>query len=234
MFRHGRCWLLGLLLGTTALMGAGCDFATMAYFFMPEAREPAIIRHLASEDKKKEPRVVILTDFRNLETRVELIQADRQIAELLAKTLRGMAEESQEKLAVVPQRKVEEYKNIHPEWETQGLAKIGRDLAADYVISLEIHSLELYERKSLSQFLRGRADMTVTLVEVNKPDDLPDTRHFNTTFPSDARGGVDMFDANPYTFRQHFLNHVARQLAWHFANYPKRDKQFVEGPGLFQ
>jgi hypothetical protein len=233
MFRHGRHWLLGLLLGGAALTGAGCDMATMAYFFMPEAREPAGIKHLASADAKKEPRVVILTDFNNLETRIELIQADRQVAELLGKQLRSMAVESKEKLDIVPQRKIEEYKNNHPDWATDP-RKVGRDLAADYVVYIEIHSMTLYEKNSLNQWLRGRAEMTLTLVEMNKPDDLPERKELSVAYPSDACGMVHGFDSNPMQFRQKFLLHLSRQLAWQFSSYPKRDMQFVEGPGVFQ
>src|SRR5882724_11421890 len=170
-----RRWALTLLAGAV-VVGSGCDLQTLAYFMMPEAREEAIIKHLASEDPKNDPHVMILTYTNGLETRAEFIQADRQLAELLAGHLRKMAGAEKQKLTIIPQGKVETFKNTHPNWHQMDNYQIGRALGADYVIYLEINSLSLYEKNSFNQFLRGRADITVTLVEVAKPDEVQEQR----------------------------------------------------------
>jgi len=224
--------LLALLVGA-AIAGSGCDVQTMAYFLMPEAREDAILKHLASDDPKKDPRVVILTYTNGLETRAEFIQADRCLADQLADQLKKLADTDQQKLTVLPQRKVETYKNTHPNWKEMDLHQIGRALGADYVIYLEITSLSLYEKNSFNQFLRGRAEITASVAEVAKPDEEPKSNTVTVLYPSEARGGVSAFDSNPVEFRQKFLKQVAKELSYQFSRYPKRDSQFMDGPSPF-
>jgi hypothetical protein len=227
MRSYARRWLLAALAGVVAA-GGGCDPGTMMYFLSPEPRQPAIFKELASADAKKDPRVVILT-YTGLETRAEFIQADRQLAELLARRLTEGAAANKEKLTVVPPRKVEEFKNTHPHWREEDLAQVGKSFDADYVIYLEISKLSLYERGSTELF-RGRANLSVNLVDVRRPDDTPRSEAFWCVYPSGAHGPVPAFDTQPMQFRQQFLDHVAQRLTRYFARYPKRDKMFTDGP----
>lgn len=219
---------LSLAAGTVGL-AAGCgDFGSLAYFLMPEQRLEAKMKHLASEDKKKEPRALILT-WAGLETRAEFIHADRQLSELLALNLRQLAEASKEKLTFVPSRKVEEFKNSNPGWRGMDLADVGRMFNADYVVYLEINSLSLYETGSLNQLMRGRANITVSLVDVTKPDDAPVSETYSCIYPGDAPGPIPVsVDTQPLQFRQMFLTHIARQLARFFAKYPRHERYRME------
>ncbi len=234
MVTLGRRWFLASLAGAL-VASSGCDLASLMFFVTPEAREDALIKHLASKDAKSEPSVVILTYNSALETRAEFIQADRQLAELLAEQLRTRATAEQEKLSIVSQRKLDSFKNAHPSWAQMDHAEIGRALGADYVIYLEINSLSLYEKGGLNQMLlRGRADIAVSLTDVNNRDESSSSAlPFSCSWPSEARGPVTSFDSNPMAFRRQFLNHVALELSWHFSRYPKREKQFVDGPSVF-
>src|SRR5437588_9060932 len=94
------------ILGAAAALSAGCQASTMAYFLFPEAKHEAEMKKIASDDKK-EVRVVILTYTPELEIRPELIQADRQLSEMLAAKLREMCETNNESVAIVNPRKVE-------------------------------------------------------------------------------------------------------------------------------
>src|SRR5262249_37749707 len=107
--------LLALVVAGLGLQASGCDLGSMMYFLMEDPRAPATMKALASKDEKKVPRVAILT-WAGLETRSEFIHADRQLSDLLAAQLRDLAEGNQEKLTIVPPRKIEEYKNLHPNW----------------------------------------------------------------------------------------------------------------------
>jgi hypothetical protein len=226
---HGRRWFLGLLAGAVGCT-AGCDLGSLMYFLMPDARENAVMKGLAEpKDSKKSPKVVILT-YSGLETRAEFVHADRQLADLLGRQLAALAQANEEQLAIVPVRKVEEFKSNRSNWREMDLPAIGRHFQADYVVYLEINSLSLYEKGSANQLFRGRADINITLIDVNNPDE---TRQepFTCTYPSDARGPVQVgFDANPLQFRQAFLGYVAKRLSWYFSRYPKRDTAFDEGP----
>src|SRR5262245_26913323 len=122
-----RRFLLALTAGVMGLGLASCgDFGSLAYFLSPEQRIEPRMRHLAASKKdKKEPLVLILT-WAGLEMRSEFIHADRQLAELLGQQLKVLAEQSDEKIAIVPPRKVEEFKNQNPTWRAMQLTDIGR------------------------------------------------------------------------------------------------------------
>jgi hypothetical protein len=219
-----RALLAGLTFGVIGI-SAGCDLATFSYFFSPEQRLPAKLKHLA--DKKTEPKVVILTYAQPAET-ADFIHADRQIAEMLGRNLQDFATNSEEKILILPQRRVEEFKNANPDWKRMSLASVGRRLGADYVIYLEINSLSLYEKLSNNSLFRGRASLTVSLTDVNKPDETPLQEPYSCTFPS-AQGPVPVaIDTQPTQFRQAFLTHVARQLTYYFAMYPHSEQRLVE------
>jgi hypothetical protein len=217
--RH-RWWLVGLL---GAALVTGCDPGTMLYFLMPEGKEDPELRRLASQDKKKEVKVVILT-YTAMDPRPEFIQADRQLAELLAKELNELFKSNQDKVMVIQPRRVEEYKNMHPSRRGYDPAQVGQHFKADYVIYIEMNKLSLFERGS-DMLLRGRADLLVSVVDCKNPDDTPDSRDFTCVYPSDSKGAIDVSPETPaMQFRQAFLTYVARRLSYYFAPHPKRDR----------
>jgi hypothetical protein len=223
---HGRRFFLsGLVLGAAACVG--CDLGSLAYFLVPENDAEAECRRLASNDPKKEVRVVILT-YTHLETRAEFIGADRALSEMLGKHLRELSQQNKEKLTVVSSRKVEEYKNNHPSWKEADLAEVGRHFKADYVIYLEIGSLGMYQRGSSGSLYRGEANLSYTLVEVNNPDESPEQHQVSYVYPSDARAMDVSPELPPMQFRQMFLNHVAQKLSWCFASHPRKDKYLFD------
>jgi hypothetical protein len=232
MATRDRRWFLTFLAGVGAV-SSGCDLASMMWLVMPEAREEARIKHLASKDPKKVPQVAILTHNAALETRVEFIHADRALAEMLSEHLRARAADDRENLTIIPQRKVEAFKNNHPDWAQKGLVQAGRALGADYVIYLEIESLSLYEKGSLREMLHGRAEISVSLADVNNRDEPVSTQPFSCSWPNESHGPVPVLDRSVMEFRQDFLRHVAKQLSWRFARYHKREQQFDGGPGMF-
>ena len=223
---------LGMAAGVVSGLGViGCgDAGTMAYFLMPEQRIEPTLKHLAlkKDDKKPTPRVVILTWTADLETRPEFINADRQLAESLARELRDLTKGADERLEVTSGRKVEEFKSNHPNWRQMELSEIGRAFDADHLIYLEINKMSLYEPGSNNMLMRGRANITVTLVDVKNPDDLPRHETMNCLHPSDAPGPVDISDMQPFQFREKFLNYVSRQLSHNFSKYPREERYRME------
>src|SRR5438309_889304 len=99
--RKKRAVLVALVL---ALVGvtAGCDLATLSYFFTPEQRVAAKMKHLASADKKVEPKVVILTYTQASDVPIEFLHADRLIAEQLGRNLMDFAKASEERISILP------------------------------------------------------------------------------------------------------------------------------------
>ena len=210
------------------ILGAGCDMASLAYFIMPEQPAPAHMKNLGTDRKERDPKVVILT-WGGFETRSEFIHADRQLSELLAQHLRRHTEETRQKLTVIPARKVEEFKNANPNWRGMPLAEIGRRFGADHVVYLEIDSMSLYEPGSLNTLLRGRLNLNVSLVDVNRPDDTPMQAPFSCTYPGEAPGALPADnDSTKIQFRQAFLDHCARKLSHNFTNFSPSERRRMD------
>jgi hypothetical protein len=217
---------LGFLLAAAALC-TGCSASTLLYFLCPENKHQPEMKQLAADDKK-EVRVAILTYSPLLEARPEFIQADRQLSQEFARTLRQLCEENGENVTIVNPRKVEEFKSNHPSWhELPDLGEVGKKFKADYLIYVEINSLSLYEAGSANQLYRGHASLAVQLIDVNKPDESVGPRQFSCTYP-DAKGPLPVEDAPAGEFRQAFLGHVAKKLAWCFTASPIREQYYVE------
>jgi hypothetical protein len=204
-------------------LAAGCDLAALTYFILPEQRQDAKMKHLASDEKDKNPKVVILT-WGGFEMRSEFIHADRQLAEMLARELRRHADENKEKLTIVSARSVEEFKSANPNWRGMPLPEIGRRFGADHVLYLEINSLSLYEPGSLNTLLRGRISLNMTLADVAHPDDSPLQQPFVCTYPGDAPGALPADnEATKVQFRQAFLTHVSRKLGYYFSKHGRQE-----------
>jgi hypothetical protein len=228
MAGFGRCGVLaGLVL--VAAASAGCDLKTMAYFLLPDAKDEAEIHKIASDDPIKEVKVVILT-YSALEVRPEFIKADLQLSELLAKQLRDLCEADDERVSIVQPRKVEAFKNSHPNWHTLDPAEIGTQFHADYVIYIEINSMTLYDKGNNNALFHGQANLSVTLVDVNNANNAyPERKEFTCGYPADARGPIPAEgDMSAMEFRHAFLNYVAKRLSWYFAPHPRRESYYVE------
>jgi hypothetical protein len=204
---------------------AGCSFPQSLYFIMPEAKEPAELKRLADENGKKEVKVVLWT-YMNLDPREEFIQADRRLAGMLAEEIRRLSEENKEKVTVIKPNKVEQYKSRHPNWQTLELATVGHDFNADYVINLEINKLSLYEPKANQQIFRGQTEILVSVVDMKNPDEVQ-SREFNDRYPSEAGGYMTPLDMPVSLFRDKFLEHVAKKLAFYFVDHKRRTKMVM-------
>lgn len=218
--RRGR-WS-GLLLLGVATFCTGCNLLSIPYFLMyADAKHPAKCK-LASDDKDKEIRVVILT-YAGLETRPEFLRADRELTSALAKQLGEGFQANKEKVTVVPPVQVERYKDGHPNWHAMDLVEIGDYFKADYVIDLEIDTLTLYEEGSRNTLYRGRAAISIAVMDVHKPGDEPMYKEEYTCEYPTTRGPIPVGDSTASQFRQLFLSYVAKQLSWRFTGHPTAD-----------
>lgn len=213
------------LLHSALFFVVGCSFPQSLYFLMPEAKEPAECKRLAAEDPKKEVKVVLWT-YMGLDSREEFIQADRHLAGMLAEEIRRLSEENKEKVTVIKPSLVEQYKSRHPNWQSLDPEKVGHDFKADYVINLEIDKLSLYEPNANQQLYRGQTQILVSVVDVQHPDDATQ-KEFNDRYPSEAAGVFDTFALPPTAFRDKFLQHVAKRLAFYFVDHQKRTKMVM-------
>jgi hypothetical protein len=196
----------------------------MMYFLSPEDKEPAQLKRLASQDKKKEVRVAVLA-YSAMETRSEFIHVEHTLAELLARQLAELSNANGEKVVLVSPRLVEEYKNRRPSRRGCDPVEVGKHFKADYVIYLELNGMGLYEPGTYPPMLRGHADIAVTLVDMRDPEG-PERKPFTCVYPGDSRGAIDVSPEMPAgAFREQFLAYLAKRLSWYFAPHPRRDRE---------
>jgi hypothetical protein len=206
--------ILFLSLLTTAF-AAGCNIPSLAYFLAPGADTKDPQFKVASADKDKEVRVMILAST-GLETRPEFLRVDRELSRLLAVELQKGFKENKEKVTVVPCSQVDKHRDEHPNWHAVPAADIGKYFDANYVIQLTINNVTLYEPGSARQLFRGRAAITIEVADVSKPSEGPVyEEEYTIEFPR-AKGPIAVDGSNPAQFRQLFLSKMARELAWRF------------------
>jgi len=218
--------LAGLM--TVLSFAAGCNvIGTAMYVFGPEPkRDPELVR-LASDDKKKEVKVVMIASS-GMETGPDFMRVDRELSNYLAKALDDGFKVNEEKVTIVPTRQVERFKDETPNWQTLDLQEIGKKFKADYVISLEINSLSVFEKGSANQLYRGNADISIKVADLNKPEDYPICKEFRDQFPSEMKGPIPVGDSSPQQFKQTFLAHIALKLSWYFTAHTIEKEKFVD------
>ena len=212
-----------------ALASAGCNALQVPYFLfcMEDPKHDPEIQKIASTNKKEERKVVFLT-YHRLDLRPEFLNSDRELTHFLERHMRQLCEANKEKVTIVPTRKVEDYKLSHPDWQESELATIGEYFKADWVIYLEINHLSLYEPGSGGTLYRGKADMTISLVDVKKSDESPPPQPVTCNYPRESRIQLTTTDKSPAEFRQMFMEYVGRRVAWKFTAHPTRDDFYAD------
>src|SRR5262249_8384019 len=133
-------------LWATAILGTvwlsiGCNPATLNYLLMPFApdKEPP---KCALAVKGKEVQVAVLCNFAKLETRTEILPAETELADKLAQCIKDRCKENKEKVSIIPNARVRSAMNQGG--QAVSAQEIGKQVKADYVISLEINHMQLY------------------------------------------------------------------------------------------
>ena len=208
-------WRLPLLVLAVAL-NMGCGLESL-YFLLPHQDEKDPPKLFKIADKDKEVNVVLLA-YAPLESKPEFIRADRDICSALARNMQEAFKENKEKVTIVAPRKVEKFKDEHPDWHALDLDAIGKQFKADYVIYMEIESLSLFEKGSHDQLYHAHASIDVSLIDLSKPDDYPLKKHFDTEYPTGAQGAVSVDDRNAQEFKESFIEYMAKHLTWYFTS----------------
>jgi hypothetical protein len=212
-----RASWLGLFL--TALGLTGCNLLALPFFiFGPEPSVEPSLKQLASDDKK-DIKVMILT-YSKLGAKPEFVRVDRDLSERLRVQLKAGFDYNKENVRVAMPRRIEEFKNENPGWQTMDLDEIGKQFSADYLIYLEVKELTLYEKGSSNLLYRGKAEISVSLIDVNNPSEGPLRKDFICQYPSETRHAFPVEDVSLEKFRSDFLNYAAKRMSWYFTKHP--------------
>jgi hypothetical protein len=209
------------------LVTCGCDLVSLPYFllFGYDNRNPPDCP--VFEAPKQEIKVAILTSV-GPETRPEFLRFDRDLGEQLAQYLRLQYKETKAKVVLVPANQVENYKDNHPNWQLDPAA-VGNHFHADYLITIDLDQLSLYEPNSINEWFRGHADASIKVLDVKKIEEGPIfRRELSYSFPT--RGPQHVMDnPNPLQFRADFLAYLIREMSHFFASYTLEQKYACEG-----
>lgn len=217
-----RRWRLAGLMLVAALLGTGCNVLSLPYFLFPASSKypPGLVK--LSSDNKKHPSKVVILAYLATEGGPELIQADRELGRSLIQHLQVAVKENEEKVELIPGRKVEKFKNEHPDWHAMDMQDIGKHFDVDYVVFVEIEGIDLYETGSHKMMYRGQAEVKVYVQDMAHPDDDPITHPYHCEYPPSGPRPVD--DTNLATFRHDFLEYVAEHLSWLFTAHSTREE----------
>jgi hypothetical protein len=198
-----------------AAFSAGCNMMALPFFLLPQMdpKHDAECK-LVPPDKTRNTKVMILATT-GLETRPEFFKVDRELSRRVCQMLEEGFKTNKEKITVIPTSKVERYRDEHPNWHSKAPEEIGERLGADFVISLEINSMGLYETGSSNTLFRGHADISVDVIDVHKPSEGPIFRkEYRIEYPRTRP--LPAGDSNVAGFREAFLKRVAQELSWLF------------------
>jgi len=198
-----------------ALFAVGCNPLTGAYFFLFGLDDKIQPEFKLAKEGKKSTHVLILTSFIG-ESPSDLLGFERQLTAAIVKELDIGSKANKEKLKIIPTHKIEEFKSANPGWKTMTANQIGRQFDVDYVVDVEVASAGLYERDSRKRLFRGRAALTVSVVDVAKSADegAAHQRQLTIEYPK-ARGPIPVDDdMTVERFRELFLQRIAQDVTW--------------------
>jgi len=215
--RRRRRWrLAGWMLVATAL-AMGCNIPSLVYFLAPgDPREAPLLMGLTPTEKGKPVRIAVIA-YSGGELRPEFVTAERDLAGQLSQEIFQSFKEDKQAISIVPGSKVQEFKSENPGWKaSMDLKEIARYFKVDYLVYLEIDSMSLYETGSQKTLYYGRANITVSVLNANKPDESPYPKTFNCEYPK-SKGPISVDESTPpRAFYLAFMNYVAKRLSWYF------------------
>jgi hypothetical protein len=174
-----------------------------------------------AEKKKSEIKIVILPE-KGGRLGPDRFGCERELAKMYEAKLTGYFAANKEKVKIVTNKEVEEYKRHHSEWKTQ-VAEVGKHFGADYVFNLELDSLSLKDPHSHG-VLHARCDVSLTIIDVAKAGDDPVRRwDLPLEFPKDGKMQIADMDSNEDGFKNKFFERVAGKLCHLVTAFPTEE-----------
>lgn len=222
--RRDRAYgVLALVLGTIWL-SMGCSPANIGFLLAPFFPDTIPARcKLSSSDREVTVAIVSSFSTGNV-TRTELIGAENDLAERLAQGLTKSFKDNKEKVKFVPLGQVRAYQKKMSRSGVVSDQEIGKHFKADYVLTLDVNGMDLYEPGSSRMLFRGRADVGVRVLDLSKDSEgvkLEDS--YTIEYP--RSGPVDAGNTSPLQFRAVFLERMAKELCRWFSAYPAEQKR---------
>lgn len=170
-------WARRAVWGTLFAVGAiGCNPLHLAGFIFARdektpAPHPLVFDKEGAKKDKDEVVVLVLPQMAPGYAR-EFVNADRELAERLAKALPEMAKENKEKNArkvrVISPTQVDKFKIENPQWKQMSAGQIGHKMKADFVLEVWLDKMRFYQPQSQNSIYEGRAEVSVSIYAVGE------------------------------------------------------------------
>ena len=224
-------WLSRVVLFSLLVVACtGCNpILLMSYLF--DNSNPKTVAEFPLKPRpkheKEEVRVVVLTSCAP-GLSVDMIGIDRLLAAEFIPLLEARCLENKEKITILKSQPIDAYKKDNPEWRGQHPMEIGKFFKADYVIDIEVLSIDIYEPGTRRELMKGRSKIAVMAYDMSKPLKEPSYNPPESNFEYPRTHPVSRYDMPVSTFRQKFVKRIAEELAVPFAAHTTSQSVMVD------
>ena len=220
-------WTL-VAVGCLAWLSIGCSPASLSMLLMPFSDnkiDPEYKLFAAS----KELKLVILSNFSNPEFREDVLAAENELADRVAEYMRKRCTENSHKIKIVSQVEVRNFQQKEGTTGDLFAKEVGKKFKADYVLDLNIQSMNLYEKNTFPKMFRGTTQIAVSLYKIDGKDgeQKPFSKLIQSEYPG-ARGPIPADNSSASAFRNLFLTKVSRDLTKLLIAFPPEERMMMD------
>ncbi len=203
--------LISALLGVVMLTQAGCMLYANFVHAVGADKVPAKYDGLA--DTKLA--IITVTDSSHYSDDVSARLLSRKVGEALTSEL--------DDLSLVREDQIQQWRDTHG-WDSIDYRAIGKGLNAEKVLGIELTNMRLRDGATL---YRGRADVTLSVIDVESGDILYRGELDDYTFPMSA--GQHTSETTEARFRKLYLGMMAKQISRQFHPYDQSELFALDG-----
>lgn len=195
------------------LFAGGCvsgvvNMMALPFFLMGgDVRQPP--SGVALVTSKKENKKVVVLSYADFGLRNGHGPLDDDLAGMLATEIA----KAEERLTVVPERKVRQWRDQNPNWVDLTLQEIGEQFEVDYVIFFEVAKFSISDPRN-PYLYQGNTKISFRVHDVNKDELVFQTDSYERDFPPNRPVPVTEVSSEDQ-FRQLFLRRIAQELSWY-------------------
>lgn len=210
------CTLALLLpLSSVGCIGGVVNMMALPYFLMGgDARQAPT--GVALVTSKKETKKVLVLSYADFGLRNGFGPIDDELTGLLI----GEITKNEERLNVVPERKVREWRDRNSNWVDLTLQEIGEHFKVDYVVFFEVNDFTMSDPKN-AYLYQGNTSISFRVHDV-KQDAVICQRTYERDFPPNRPVPVSDVKSEEH-FRRLFLQRIAQELSWYIVPHEKID-----------
>lgn len=209
--------LLACVVASLSLGSTGCLINVMALPYFLFAGEPVVKPPVKLLEKRRDKKKVLVLGFADASLKFGFSAVDDELTGLLISEIA----EKEDRLELVPERKVRGWRDTNSHWTDKSLQEIGEHFDVDYVYFFEVAGMSLNETKN-QYLLQGTTRILVKIHDVNKDGIIFDDVYTREYPPERSIPLTDV--TSEEHFRRMFMRVIARELAWYVVPHRHKDE----------